>query len=64
MFSAIQYIQSGDKAGERCMRLVGKRRPCRLAVAPMDNARASSSSGVFTVPGEGSIITTFQVFIF
>jgi hypothetical protein len=59
MFSATQYVQSGDKAGERCMR-----RPCSLAVAPMDNTGVSSVSGVFTVPGEEAALRCFKCLYF
>jgi len=64
MFSDSQYELSGDKDGERCVVMAGNSRPCRSVVATMDTTRASSGSDMSLVPGKGSSITTFAVFIF
>ena len=64
MFSDSQYELSGDKDGERCVRLAGNNRPCRSVVATMDTTRASSGSDMSLVPGKGSSVMTFEVFIF
>ena len=64
MFSENQYELSGDKDGEWCVRLAGNSRPCRSVVATMDTTRASSGSDMSLVPGKGSSVTAFEVFIF